>query len=88
MSRLPVQGRTGPLEQLPGLLKKGLYISLGKTGVFNIISPVDRNTVMWALSFRAPQTKAAELNTLFKDPAAAQVSLSRWCTTPVALFVE
>ena len=29
---------------------------------------------MWSLSFKAPQSRAEELNTLLKDPSAAQVA--------------
>ncbi len=67
------QGTTGHLEQLPTELLKGQYLSMGKAGVANFLCSVDRHSVMWSLSFRAPQTKAAELNALFQDPTAAQV---------------
>ncbi len=68
-----LQGTTGHLEQLPQELLKGQYLSMGKVDVANFLCSVGRHSVMWGLSFRAPQTKAAELNALFKDPAAAQV---------------
>ena len=37
---------------------------------------VNRNTILWSLSSKMSESRASELRTLFKDPQAAQVSLS------------
>ncbi len=69
-----LQGRTGRLEQLPKQLLEGQRLLLGSTAIGGFLCSVERDTVMWSLSFKAPQPRAAELNAVFKDPAAAQVS--------------
>ena len=70
-----LQGRTRPLDQLPRELQQGHYLVLGKTGCSTALfmGSVDKNTVMWSLSSKMPQSQAAELSALLKDPAAAQV---------------
>jgi len=70
-----MQGRTDPLEHLPPELLKGHYISMGEHGNAIFMGSVDRNTVMWSLSCKAPRLRVDELNNLFKDPAAAQVGM-------------
>ena len=69
-----VQGRTGRLEEVPRGLERGPHMSLSRADALLFMSPVDRTTVLWSLSFKAPESRAAELHTLFKDPTAAQVS--------------
>ena len=83
-----LQGRTKPLQQLPSLLHHGQYLSMGKANISNFIGSVDSNTIMWSLSFPAPESKAAELNFLFKDPAAAQVTLRRLAAAKISLHEQ
>ena len=69
-----LQGRTGPLEQLPRELQRGHYLSLGPGRTSLFMGSVDRNTITWSLNSKVPQTRVQELNTLFQDPSAAKVA--------------
>ncbi len=83
-----MQGRTGRLDQLPKQLLEGHPLLLSSTAIGGFMCSVERETVMWSLSFKAPQPRAAELNALFKDPAAAQVSHSQVVTVMGALVSQ
>ena len=52
-------------------------MSLSRSDALLFMGPVDRTTVLWSLSFKAPESRAAELHALFKDPKAAQVGPNR-----------
>ncbi|KAK9864789.1 hypothetical protein WJX84_005645 [Apatococcus fuscideae] len=67
-----LMGRTGRLEEVPRGLERGPHMSLSWADTTLFMGPVDRTTVLWSLSFRASESRAAELHTLFKDPSAAQ----------------
>ena len=43
----------------------------GSTAVF--LSCVEQTTAMWSITFKTPESKAAELANLLKDPKAAKV---------------
>lgn len=68
-----VQGRTGQLDKLPRGLWKGPHVSLSRSSTTLFMGPVDRTTLLWCLSYKAPETRAAELRSLFEDPTAVQV---------------
>ena len=68
-----MQGRTGPLEQVPEQLLSGQHIMLGSGSTSMILGTVDKNTVMWALSLKGPQSRAGEIAAHLQDPASAQV---------------
>lgn len=70
-----LQGRTGRLDELPRGLWKGAHISMSRSSTTSFMGLVDRNTVLWSLSTKAPETRAAELRALFQDPIAVQVRL-------------
>ena len=73
--RTLLQGRTGRLEQVPKELLQGQHLLLGKTSTSLFMATVDKDTVSWGLSSRAPHSEAMALSKRLKDPAAAQVGV-------------
>ena len=69
-----MQGRTEQLKELPPELLKGQYLAMGQRGVALFMCSVEKTTAMWSLSWKAPESTSAELNAIFQDPSAAQVS--------------
>ena len=67
------QGRAQNLDPLPDLLARGSVIATAPTGVSMFISALDKQSAHWNFGWRGPQSTAAELNALLRDPATAQV---------------
>lgn len=52
---------------------KGQHIMLGRGSASTILGTVDKNTVMWALSLKGPQSRAGEIAAQLQDASSAQV---------------
>ena len=78
------QGRTGQLDEEPKGLERGPHMCLSRSDAFLFMAPVDRTTVLCSLSLKMPESKAAELHALFRDPTAVQVD----CNQPSEAFLQ
>ena len=68
-----IQGRTDRLDPLPQEILHSQVMLLAPNGVTMFLSSYEKHTVSWHISWHAPQSLAAELNTKLQDPTTAQV---------------
>lgn len=71
--RTCLQGQTGRLEKLPQQLLQGQRRVTDASGACLFLSTLDQQTASWCLSWKAPQTLAAQLNMQLREPDSAKV---------------
>ena len=69
------QGHTHRLDPMPEEIQRSQIMLLAPNGVTIFFSTLEKHTVSWHISWRAPESLAAELNAKLQHPSTAQ---ARW----------
>lgn len=67
-------GQDGSAPTATARVDEGPLHIYGNERITLFMGSIESNTAMWSLSWKAPESRATELNALFRDPQAAQVS--------------